>query len=284
MSDFFIPPPGLAFRLIGRRSNRVLVANPNDTLTDYELGKIYPDQWFTLEHAPPSGQFYIKSTYKANDGKVIFCRAAEGEVGIFRKDHHDQHFVLEPGDGDFLGSFRLYAPSAGMVITAQPKPNTYHVADSRPIGTITTFFHVELTNKSDDPAKLVADMSQAVSETASFDFRAGFTISVAASFRAGIPFIAKGEIKTEVSASTDFTWGKTTTIETKVGSSVEILVPPRSSQEVVASFKQSTVNLTATIYSKSKSTGVEVITKAEYKGTPAWGHNYTVQEAKPLSG
>lgn len=336
MSDFFIPPPGLAFRLLGRRSNRVLVANPNDTLTDYELGDIYGDQWFTLENAPPIErymtegymypdrwatlekpppikQFFIKSTSPANHGKVIFCRAAADEVGIYRKDYDDQHFVLESGCGDFLGNFRLYAPSARRVITAQAKPNTvlnapandekyddqyfsflfedteivrveYDIANARPIGTMPITYPVELTNRGNGTAKLVANMSRTVSETSSFEFHQGFTISVGASFKAGIPCIAEGEIKTEVSTSTDFTWGKASTTEMQVGSSVEIEVPPRSSQQVVASYKRSTVNLTATIYSKSKSTGVEVITKTQYKGTPVWGYNYTVQEAKPLHG
>lgn len=64
----------------------------------------------------------IKSALPANHGKVICCRA--DEVGIFSKDYDDQHFVLEPGDGNLLGSFRLCSPSEGRVIMAQVKPNT----------------------------------------------------------------------------------------------------------------------------------------------------------------
>lgn len=57
MSDLFVPPPGMAFRLLGRTSNRVLVANPNDTLTDYQLEQVWDDQWFTLERTPTAGQY-----------------------------------------------------------------------------------------------------------------------------------------------------------------------------------------------------------------------------------
>jgi len=311
MSDFFIPPPGLNFRLLGQRSNRVLVANPNDTLTDFEFGAKFLDQWFTLENAPVHGQYYVKSTNPQNHGKVIFCRAAEGQVGIFTKDYADQHFILEPGEGEYLGSFRIYAPSTNRVITAQPTPNTvrnfpadqdkyddqyfsflfedteidrieYDAEDARPFGTVAVPYPVELTNLGNAPAKLNANMSRTVSETASFDFHTGLTITVGAEFKTGIPFIAEGKVKTDVSVSTDFTWGKTSTTESQVGSSVEIEVPPRSSQKVIGVYKRSTINLNATIYSKSKRTGVEVITKAIYRGTPVWGYNYTVQEATPI--
>jgi len=37
-------------------------------------------------------------------------------------------------------------------------------------------------------------MSRTVSETASFEFHAGFTISMGASFKAGIPWVSEGEI------------------------------------------------------------------------------------------
>lgn len=177
---------------------------------------------------------------------------AEGQVGIFQKGYDDQQFILEPGS--LIGNFRLYAPATDRVITAQVKENRvrnypahlekyedqyfpflledtaidrveYNVADSKPIGTRPQAFTVSLTNKADATVELTADMRRSISETASFEYQQGYTISIGASFKAGIPEIAEGEVRTDVGTSTDFTWGRSSTVEKQVGSSVKVPVP-----------------------------------------------------------
>lgn len=308
MPDLYIPPTGFQFRLVNKYTNNVIFAK-NDGLNDYSGGTIYDDQWFTLEDAGESNKYYIKSTYGPNGGKVIYAKSSG--VGIYNKEYADQRMVLEAGTGDMLGSFRIRNDYSGMVIASQGSKDlvSYHSDESKypdqywqfyfedteidrveyaiDKGTITgtgpgTPMITWVRNEDSRPATLTGHVGGKYAETSTFTYSVGFSIAVGAKASFGVPGIAGGEISTQYTILNNYEWSKTSSWENNVGADVATEVPGHMRKEIVGSINRSTLNVPCTVYSKSKKTGTEVITKAEYKGTPVWGFGYTVKEAVPL--
>jgi len=87
-SAFYIPPPGLRFRLIGYASKCAIfsrdTANPYVGHYNVSHGE-YPDQWFTLLHGTGgnAGRYAIKGQVS---GKVLFSRKTAPGVGHIEGD------------------------------------------------------------------------------------------------------------------------------------------------------------------------------------------------------
>lgn len=69
--------------------------------------------------------FYIKSTYGANEGKVLYSK--DGGVGLYtQSDYHDQWFYFEPGQDYLEGNYRLVTRYTNKVIVSKPGISNYH--------------------------------------------------------------------------------------------------------------------------------------------------------------
>ncbi|PWY90294.1 hypothetical protein BO94DRAFT_545053 [Aspergillus sclerotioniger CBS 115572] len=285
------PPCGVRFRLQGKRSGCVLVGNTNNTLTDYDGGEVYDDQWFTLAEVPGSSDtYFIRSTYNRNNNKVIFCRAGAYEVGLYRTDYEDQHFRLDPGEGEFRGLFRLLAPATNRVITSNGRSNgvgNYPADKEKYDDQYFSFLFEDLVfdyveYDIDLGATIGEGVPETVSETISFEHTSGITLTEGMTASFGIPGVMDGEITTEMSIVDSFTFGQSKTIEHTVGSSVTVSAPPRTTTTVEATVTQSKITVPAKIYSKSKALGITVITEVIYKGAPVWGIVYDIKPPVPL--
>ncbi|PYI02788.1 hypothetical protein BO78DRAFT_400309 [Aspergillus sclerotiicarbonarius CBS 121057] len=312
--DLYIPPGGVRFRLQGKRSGCVLVGNTNDTLTDYDGSEVYDDQWFTLAEVPGSSDtYYIRSTYNRNNNKVIFCREEAYDVGLYRTDYADQHFRLDPGEGEFRGLFRLLAPATNRVITSNGRSNgvgNYPADEDKYDDQYFAFLfedlvfdHVEYNidlgatigqgvphswmgqtiNETNDPNdSMEINMEETLSETVSFEHTSGITLTEGMTASFGIPGVMEGEITLEMSIVDSFTFGKSKTVQHTVGSSVTVAAPARTITTVEATVTQSKITIPAKIYSKSKALGITVITEAMYEGAPFWGIVYDIKPPIPL--
>lgn len=285
MPDLYIPPAGFAFRLLGLDSNRVVVGKNGD-LEDFDKLVVYADQWFTLAETPVEGSYYIKSTFSANNGKVMYLK--EGDQGIYaQSEYDDQYLVLDPGTGDRQGWFRIVNRSTNRVLCSKKGHGIKNWLANKEkyddqyfcfLFEDTEIDHVEydfnkgkilqtkpdaitdtLRNEGTAPAKLIANLKRTLSETSSFQDSEGFTITVGAKATIGVPGVVSGEISTQLSTMSNFTWGHTSTVSKEVGSTVEITVPGGHKQEVVGTIRESKIDVLCTIYSKSVKTGVQVI-------------------------
>ena len=89
-STFYIPPNGLAFRLLGYQSQFVLFSrNKEPEFFHHPVSDDYSDQYFTLVHGTGKreGLFLVKSVAT---GKVMFSRT-----------HAEPHVWHIAGDGQY---------------------------------------------------------------------------------------------------------------------------------------------------------------------------------------
>ena len=309
MSDLYIPPDGVKFRLKNFAHEYVLAAT-----SPPKGGSLEPeheDHWWTLETTPNPGKYFIKSTGGTNAGQVL--RAWDGGVHMAEKhlaEHQGNYFIIEPGTGDFLGQFRIRTETRHeeLVIGILSDKRVWLRNISRPkepylffsfLFEKTTIHHIEwdtkngtkletidltvtdtVENERDTSIKQTANLTKRASETSSFEESHGFTITIGATATFGIPGIADGEIKTEVSTAHDYKWGSSHTEEKEVGHSVELDVPPHSQQEVVGTIKSTRIKVPCTIYSQTDS-GVMVVTSSIYEGKSLWGFDWVVKKPKP---
>ncbi|KZV65592.1 hypothetical protein PENSPDRAFT_689751 [Peniophora sp. CONT] len=112
-SAFYIPPQGLAFRLIGHVSKKALVSrsSPDPHVTHKSIDKHSTDQLFTLLDGSSrhrKGYYAIKS--KAT-GNFIYSRHIGGKCQDWHcngdPNYDDEWFKLDPGKGAFMGMLRL---------------------------------------------------------------------------------------------------------------------------------------------------------------------------------
>lgn len=128
MSNEYNPPLGIAFRLCGLASDRVLFSrvSPSPEVFHHPKSEVYPDQWFVA--IPGSGQnagcYAIKSK---NTGKVLFSRMSpDPRVGHIDGDgkYPDNWFKFEAGSGKYAGYFRLRAVASDTVLVSRTSTGT----------------------------------------------------------------------------------------------------------------------------------------------------------------
>ena len=103
-----------------------------------------------------------------------------------------------------------------------------------------------------------------------FNYTLGFTITIGASGKAGVPFVAEDEVKVETSNSHTFTWGSETTESKVYETKFSVTAPPNSKMTASATVTRADIDVPFAIYSKSVATGDEVATEGIYKGVTHW--------------
>lgn len=128
MPNDFNPPAGLAFRLCGLASGRVLFSRnyPSPQVFHHPQNEVYPDQWFFA--IPGSGQYAGCYAIKSkNTGKVLFSRTSpDPRVGHIDGDgqYPDNWFRFESGSGKYAGYFRLRNVSSDTVLVSRTTTGT----------------------------------------------------------------------------------------------------------------------------------------------------------------
>lgn len=81
------------------------------------------------------------------------------------------------------------------------------------------------TNGTSVQQSITTSFGQKASKTSSFQNQSTFSTKITATVKAGIPFVANGEISTEVSASLQHTYGESETTEDTRNYDIPLLVP-----------------------------------------------------------
>ncbi|KAJ5471522.1 hypothetical protein N7530_008879 [Penicillium desertorum] len=296
MSDFYIPKPGLRFRIQGVQSKKVLYSK--GTFGQVDSKDIYDDQWWYLvtDDSMP-GCFQIKSEFTE---KVLYAKT--DDVGHFEQhlDWSDQWFKIEPGEGVHRGHCRLWDQGTDRVMVS--RPGAEHLGDFGADGTKfpdqyfqflyedmeiydvkyetskgktivenpVSIGHATTDNTKGTPVTKTLKVSQKVVESKSFEYNAGFTIQANSTATLGVPGVAEGKLNYGISATWGMKWGEATTKELEIEESETVQIPPYESRTLTATATFSQIAVPCTIFSRSKKTKVTVETHAVFHGVNYW--------------
>lgn len=302
----YIPPPGIPFRILAFESNLVFFSRTAGGPEFNHVGRdpVYPDQYFQL--IPGTGQHSGSYLIEGLVSKYrIFSRTSPGPPKvshISRADgtYDDNYWQFEAAYGRLAGYFRLVNPSSQTVLVSRPGqdkvdnyPLGYRVYDDQYFTFLFTDVNIDtvvyeineakilqstsqelavktLTNNASMPLRMGFSFDETTTDTSTFEFNSGFSLTIGAAVKAGRPFVAEGEVKVDGTASTDFTWGNTHLTSRNWKSDFEIVVPAKTIIRADASVTRSKIDIPVTIYSKSSSTGQTAETKATYHGEATW--------------
>ncbi|KAA8894423.1 hemolytic lectin [Sphaerosporella brunnea] len=308
----YIPPKEISFRLRGYSSGYVLYSRKQNEPTFFHYGgPVYDDQWWQLipgtgKHA---GYYLIKSKFTGN---VIWSRNSPdpriGHIGG-NGQYEDNWFKFEPGTGKLAGNFRIrnFASDAVLYSRTHNDPTLYNypgnsnVYDDQYFTFLFEDMEINRVEYKIDQAKILSNVPEVIgsatqrndssvnqtvefnfsrteSNSSSFDYTLGFTITVGASGKVGIPFVAEGQVKVDVSNSHTMKWGTTTTESKTYSARFPATAPPHTKITATATVTRANIEVPFTIYSRSVATGFEVATQGIYHGVTYWNIASDIKE------
>ncbi|BFI33924.1 hypothetical protein MPTK2_4g90470P [Marchantia polymorpha subsp. ruderalis] len=316
MTELFIPPKEMFFRLRGYVSNYFLYSRHEQEPTfGHTPGPVYPDQWWQL--IPGTGKFagYYQIQSKFT-GKVIFSRNSPvkliGHV-VGDGNYEDNWFKIEPGTGKLAGYFRLrnYQTDRVLFSRLQPEPelNDYpghlksgddnyftFILEDLEMEITRVEYHLDKAMVTDSVSEVIGSTTLrnrgAVSQVAEFEFTRdetnsssfeythGYPIRVGTSGKVAIPFVESGQVKVDGTKSQTLKWGTAIT-ETKPYSIRLPAVGPFDNKITVTAFvSRSNIEVPFTVYSRSVAKGFEVATHGIYKGVTHWNVRTDVKQER----
>ncbi|KZT10565.1 hemolytic lectin LSLb [Laetiporus sulphureus 93-53] len=313
MTDIYIPPEGLYFRLLGFASRQVIFAR-NSPSPDVGLSPVNDqatDQYFSFIYGTGerADLYAIKS--KAT-GKVLFSRThKEPYVGQIDGDgrYNDNWFKIEPGKTYRSKYFRLVAPSTGTALVSRTHlkpyfwnhPQTqvcddqyftflfedmsidkieYDLKDGRILSSTPNVLATQvLENSSSQTQEMSFHFSETLTQTSTFDYTAGFTIAVGTAFKAGVPFFAETEFKVDISVNNEWKWGEENTFSKTYAATFSVRAGPGETVKAVSTVDTGTLSVPFTAYLSSKSTGFEVTTEGIWRGVSNWNLRHVLTSA-----
>ncbi|KAI0757737.1 hemolytic lectin [Daedaleopsis nitida] len=310
-SELYIPPPGLAFRILGYASQNVIFSRDHDPS---RVGQtpvtetVWGDQWFTLLHGTGehAGLYAIKGR---EYGYVLYSRRNE-DPRVYHVEgngkYNDNWFKIEPGQGQYALHFRLITPSEGMAMFSRTNEYPYlyniesgkiysdhyfsfiwedmqvdrvdfdleagFIVSSTPI----TLAGQTLTNNSDVEQEMSFSVDKGVTNTSSFEYSTGFTVTVGMEFSVGIPFISEGKFSIEASSTNTWTWGSSTEYTTQYTASFPVKAGPHQKVHATSMVNQGVLDVPYTMHLSSKSAGVKVQTTGTWRGVSSWDLRHTI--------
>lgn len=313
MTELYIPPPGIPFRLLGFQSNFVLYSRKIDEPQFHHFSQdpVSADQYFQL--IPGTGKF---KDYYLIQGQVtgyyIFSRI--DSFGHWEKPagvdvNEDNYFKLEPGSGKTAGKFRLVNFKSNTVIysrsTAAPQVGVFSSTSDKfddqyfsflfsdmkiekidlkvDICTVTRNTPIIIATKTlrngssaSQSTEFTVDRKTETSST--FEYRSGLPLKAGDSGSARIPLIYEGKVEASATISSTFVWGSPHIgSDTWTGKFLVNAAPHKIARSFVYA-TSSTVDIPVIIRSKSASTGQTAETKATYHAVLVWGQHYAVTE------
>ncbi|KAI0315459.1 hemolytic lectin [Amylostereum chailletii] len=316
MSEIYIPPNGLYFRLLGYASQRVLFSRSHaePQVWHHPVDSEYEDQYFTLIHGTGSrkGLYAIKSK---RTGKVLFSRTLQ-DPNVWHVDgdgkYNDNWFELEPGKGQYAKTFRLLCPATNTVIFSRvgvdpevynyPGPPNSIYADQHfsfrfedmqidkieydlKVGRIISstpeiLANQTLTNGSDREQEMKFELNRSETHTSTFEYGIGFTISVGATAKGGVPFIAEGELRIDTSVTNEWKFGEANSFTKTYTASFPVKAGPHETVRAVSTVNRGELEVPYTIHLRSKSTGFKVETKGKWHGVSTWDLRHTIEKVE----
>ncbi|KAF4234190.1 hypothetical protein CNMCM8980_004040 [Aspergillus fumigatiaffinis] len=310
MSELYIPPDGIYFRLYNDTSKRVLYSRKSGKpeFGHHTVDEEHEDQYFSLVKVLVLGVtigYRIKSKVT---GKYIFARGSGNPLAGHSADKYsDQIFRFEPGTGARAGYFRLRSRADRVLVsrtspksevTSAPVTSTYpdqyftflfedmkidrveyHIEDGEIIdeGAV-TIGKQTLDNYSSVEQSSTFTFAEEMSVSSTFERTHGFSITVETEFKTGIPIVAEGKIKVSVTTTHEFKWGETKTYSQKYEGCYGVCAPPRKRVVGICTMKKSRVNVPFTVYLKSVETGKVVTTEGSYDGITLWDMHFETKE------
>ncbi|KAI0741309.1 hemolytic lectin [Daedaleopsis nitida] len=309
--EVYIPPAGLAFRILGHDSQNVIFsrldANPQVgqvSVTD----KVNDNQYFTLLYGTGArtGTYAIKGRVS---GDVLYSRTAP-EPRVYHNagdgQDDDNWFKFEAGTGPHAKSFRLITPSQSVAVysrTDQP-PFLANIDQTQlsgdqfftfiwedmqvdkveynlDAGTIVSSNPIILseetfTNNTNAPTEVSFVVDQAVKTTSEFEYSTGFPVTFGMAFSVGIPLYNSGSSKFTVGGASANEWGWSTQSTMQVTGTFPIALIPHQAARAVSVVNQGILSVPYTLYLSSKSSGVQVQTTGTWHGVSAWYLLHTV--------
>lgn len=304
MPALYIPPQEISFRLLGCNSNKYLYSRPSNDPTFFHYGDgPYADQWWQLLPGTgnKAGYYAIKSKCT---GKVIWSRnSPEPKIGHIDSNggYDDNWFKLEVGTGKNANYFRLrnYHSDTVLFSRSQNDPTLWNypgnggVYDDQYFTFLFEDMEISRIAYRLDQAKILSNTPEVIGSavdrnrstvnqtmefsfsdtkttSSSFDYTLGFAVTVGASGKVEIPFVAEGAVKVDVSNSHTFTWGSVTTESKVYATKFNVTAAPNSKITATATVTRSDLDVPFTLYSRSVATGYEVATEGIYRGVTFW--------------
>jgi hypothetical protein len=311
-AELYIPPEGLAFRLLGYLSQHVLYSRTHrkPEFGHHPVTDDYPDHYFTLVKGTGArqGLYAIKSKHT---GYVLYSRThRDPRVGHDSENgrYDDNWFKLEPGKGQYAKQFRLLCPYSDTVIFSRtakepevwnhPSSDVYadhhfsflfedmqvdKIEYDLKLGKILTstpkiLANQTIVNDSDVDQTLTFEVAENETHTSSHEQTTGFSITVGTSFSAGIPFIGGADFKVEATASHSWTIGKSTSFSKTYTTSFPVKAGPHTTVTATSTVNKGDLEVPFTIYLSSKSAGIKVQTRGVWRGVSTWDIRHTISQ------
>ena len=93
---------------------------------------------------------------------------------------------------------------------------------------------------------------------------------------AGIPFVAEGKVKVDVTNSHQFTWGTEESISHTYTANFPVKAGPHQTVHAVSTVKRGEISVPYTITLACKETGAETQTKGTWRGVSTWNLHHEI--------
>jgi hypothetical protein len=135
------------------------------------------------------------------------------------------------------------------------------------------------TNSTDSAQTVTITLSETKTTTKIFEHTHGLTITGSAEGEYGVPMVANGKVKIEVSLSNEFKWGKHTNDTKTFTLAVPVVDKPWAEVTAMTTATKSDLEVSFTMTWKSVKTGYELKTKGVYKDTTYWDVKASIKQA-----
>jgi Clostridium epsilon toxin ETX/Bacillus mosquitocidal toxin MTX2 len=298
MSPTYIPDAKAIVRIQGMQSGKVLIDDSKHGLSHAaDASPPAPNAWW---HIVPgtggnAGKYMVQNDVTK---RVLWCRTKEARAGTIDDGgkYPDNWFTIEEGEGQYTGHFRLLCPATQMVIVSRTsqKPEVdgfhasqkyedqyfqllfedmslehleYHLHDGKITSTQPyEICRATLNNNSSEAQTLTFTTTNQKTETHTFEYSAGFKITVGVTFNWGVPAVSGGSLSATVEQNNDLKWGTTTTTQSSWGIDRQVKVGPHSKMLAIAKTTQATLDVPFTATWTSKLTKATFKTDGVYKG------------------
>lgn len=311
-SSFYIPPPTISFRLKNYVTNKCIYSRTTEKPYFYHYtDNDYSDMYWKLVPGKGNRDGYYKLQNDVT-GYYIFSRESQSPYFDHTSypDADDQYWKLLPGSGKRSGYFRIQNLVTGKRIFSRDSQSPYfdHTGYTDADDQYWTFIFEDmevdkvtydlkkgvltpqpplelvrqtLENKTSSEQKMEFKLDQSTQHTTNFEYKAGFTISIGAKFKGGIPVVAETEISVDTSFSQELTFGKTSSFTKTYSSTIPVVAKPRTKVIGTFSVHKGNIQVPCTITMKSAKTGHKVDTHAVFSGITTWDLQHSLDE-KPV--
>lgn len=298
MSDLYIPPKEIIFKIKNYRSGNILYDNKEHGLfiwkeEDYENGFWY------LVHVKDK-YYKIKNNYS---GKCIYYNETYDKLVVWKEEDVEDcywEFVPTIQNGFFKiknnknNKFMYHNKEYGIVpwedtdqidnqwtfIFEDMKVDKieYNFDEGKILNTKTEVIANQvLTNNSDVQQTMIFKVEQSEIHSTNFEYSQGFSIKLGMEFSVGIPFFAESKFNVETTLDQSWTFGETKQFEKRYSQEFPLTALPKSKIKATASVNKGNLNVPYIMTLKSKRTGFKVETKGIFSGVSTWDLRYVVE-------